>query len=200
MTAENSPPLRVVLLAHTVGAPAAAGMEQTALRVASALGDAGHEAVVLSSHPSATRESVENGVRVVRLPRLPEAPLRWRGFTGPLTHAPLVLRALASAPFDVAHAFSPQDAWMALRWRRRSGRPVVFTAADPLTRDRLADRRLRLRLVQAAVEDSDAVTAPTDELAAVVARWLAVDTTVIAPGDGAAHERLYRALLTTRMR
>ena len=185
--------LRVALLEHTVGGGAA-------LRTARALVAGGCEARVISSHPRPTRTSLEDGVEVVRIARLPEAPLRYRGFTGPLTHAPLVLRTLARRGYDVVHAFSPEDAAIALRSRRATGTPVVFTAAEPLTRDRLADRRLRLRLVQAAVEESDALTAPTGELAQIAARWLAVDAQVIDPADAAAHERLYRDLVARRRR
>ena len=114
---------------------------------------------------------------------------------------PLVTaRALARSSYDVVHAFSPEDAWIALRWQRRSGRPVVFTAAEPLARDRLADRRLRLRAVRAAVEDSDAVIAPSDELAGLVSRWLAVQADTVDARDAAAHERLYREVIARRSR
>jgi hypothetical protein len=195
VTLQSAERLRVALLAHTIEDPA-----PTWLAAAAALQDIGHDAVVLSSHRHPTRETTEHGVRVVRIARLPEAPLRWRGFTGPLTHAPLTLRALARGGYDAVHAFSPEDAAIALLSRRRTGTPVVFTAADPLDRDRLADRRLRLRLVQAAVEESDAVTAPTDALAALVERWLAVDAAVLDPRDGAAQVDLYRRLLATRNR
>ena len=200
MTTGTPERLRVALLVHTVESPPATGMEQAACRLAAGLGALGHEAHVLSSHRFATRATVEDGVRVLRTRRLPEAPLRWRGFTGPLTHLPLTLRSLASGRYDIVHAFSPEDAAIALLWRRRSGVPAVFTAAEPLGRDRLADRRLRLRLVASAVEESDAVTAPTRELASLVSRWLAVEAAVVDPGDAAAHEGLYRRLLARRTR
>jgi hypothetical protein len=178
------------MVVHTIDGP-----DTPALVAATALGERGHDVVVISSQPLTSREAFERGVRVVRVARLPEAPLRYRGFTGPLTQAPLLLRALERGRFDVVHTFSPEDAWIVLRRRGRGGRPVVFTAAEPLARDHLADKRLRMRAVRAAVEDSDAVTAPSEELAAVVARWLAVDATVLDPRDGVAHERLYRQLL-----
>ena len=184
--------MKVALVAHTLDAP-----DAVPLQVGEALRDRGHEPVVLSSHRHSTSETTEQGVRVVRVARLPEAPLRYRGFTGPLSHAPLMLRALKRGGYDVVHAFTPEDAWIALRSRDA---PVVFTAAEPLGRDGLSDRRLRLRAVQAAVEHTDAVTAPTDELAALVARWLAVDAEVIDPRDAAAHLDLYRRVLATRSR
>lgn len=200
MSAGPDEPLRVAVLVHTLGSPPAAGMEEMALQVAAALAGRGHRATVLSSHRFATREDEELGVPVIRSRRLPEAPLRWRGFTGPLTHAPLTARALAAGRYDVVHAFSPEDAAIALLSRRRTGSPVVFTAADPLDRSRLADRRLRLRCVTAAVEDSDALTAPTEALAGLVQRWLAADAEVIDPRDAAGHERVYRRLRARRTR
>ena len=184
--------MKVALVAHTIGGP-----DAVPISVAGTLQEAGHEPVVLSSHRHPTRETTEHGVRVVRLARLPEAPLRYRGFTGPITHAPLMLRALKRGGYEVVHAFTPEDAWIALRGR---GAPVVFTEAEPLGRDRLSDRRLRLRAAQAAVEQTDAVTAPTAELAALITRWLAVDAEVIDPRDAAAHVDLYRRVLATRSR
>jgi hypothetical protein len=127
-------------------------------------------------------------------PRL-ELPLRWRGFTEPLTHIPLAVRALWKGGYDVAHALSAPDAQAALLWGRLSGRPVVFGCPEVLDRDRLADGRLRLRLLIAAVEETDAVVAPTPEAREALWRWLAVDASLIAPRDGAGHTRLYRRLL-----
>ena len=184
--------MKVALVAHTVDGPDAAPIS-----VAAALQEAGHEPVVLSSHRHRTRETTEHGVRVVRVARLPEAPLRYRGFTGPITHAPLMLRALKRGGYEIVQAFTPEDAWIALRG---ADAPVVFTAAEQLGRDRLSDRRLRLRAVQAAVEQTDAVTAPSEELAALVARWLAIDADVIDPRDAAAHLDLYRRVLARRSR
>jgi hypothetical protein len=74
----------------------------------------------------------------------------------------------------------------------------VFTCIEPLDRDRLADRRLRLWLLQRAVQDSDALVAATEESRAALARWLALDAPVIASGDAAGYERLYRELLAQR--
>jgi hypothetical protein len=189
--------LRVALVAHTLDS--GSELDDVARATAKALTDAGHDAVLVSSHRRPTRTSVEDGVRVVRLARLPEAPLRWRGFTGPVTHGPLLMRELTRGGYDVAHAFTPEDAALARMAARRTGLPVVFTAAEPLGRDRLAERRLRLKAVELAI-DSDAVTAPTEELASLADRWLAVDADVIDPRDAAAHERLYREVISRRSR
>ena len=139
-------------------------------------------------------------VQLLRAPtaRLAEALLGGRGFSGRLTQLPFGVTALLRSQFDVAHAFSVPDAVTALTWRRLVGRPAVFTCIEPLDRDRLADRRLRLWLLQRAVQDSDALVAATEESRAALARWLALDAQVIASGDAAGYERLYRELLAQR--
>jgi hypothetical protein len=166
-------PLRVALLLYR-GAPVAA--ETDVADVAAGLGDVGVSATV------------------VRAPRLPEAPLRFRGFTGPLTHIPMAATALWRGRYDLTHAFSAPDAAAALLWRRASGRPVVFGCREVLDRAAVADRRLRLRLLIAAVDGTDAVVATAPEVREALLRWMAVDAPVIEPRDGAAHARLYRRL------
>lgn len=194
--AEDGGRLRVALLLHSYGDPSPADAIVAAL--ASALSGLGHEPAVLAVHRGPTTTTTANGVRVVRYRRLPEAPLRVRGFTGPLTQLPWGIRALGG--FDLAHAFTPVDAWVAQRWRRRGGGPVVYTASEPLTRDRLADARMRLDHVRAAVEDSDSVTAASEEARAALRRWLAVDAPLLAPADGAEHVAVYRDVLARRRR
>jgi hypothetical protein len=166
-------PLRVALLLHR-DAPAAA--EADVADVAAGLLEAGLSATI------------------VRATRLPEAPLRFRGFTGPLTHVPLAAGALWRGRYDLAHTFTVPDAVAALVWRRASERPVVFGCREVLDRASVADRRLRLPLLTAAVEDTDAVVAASREAREALGRWMAVDAPLIEPRDGAAHARLYRCL------
>jgi hypothetical protein len=130
-----------------------------------------------------------------RAGRLFDALLQRRGFVVPLAHVPLTAAGLIAGRYDIAHAFSPQDALAALLWRRG---PVVFTCTEVLDRDRLADRRLRLTALSRAVEESDVVIASSEESAAALSRWLAVEALVIAPDDAVAHERLYGNLLVRR--
>lgn len=186
---------RVALVHHDHPRPAPPGVPRVVREVADGLRERGHEPVVVSSHRAASQRSTQDGTAVLRVARLPEGFLRRRGFTGPLTHLPLVLRALHRGDFDLAHAFSAPDAAAALRWRRATGRPVVFTCAEPMDRADLADRRLRLRLLQAAVDQCDAVTVPTDAGRVAMERWMAVEAVHLEPSDGAGHERLYRTLL-----
>lgn len=194
MTASNAGPLKIALVHHTYGSPPSGGVERIVHEVAAGLRDAGHRPTILASHRRPTRIALEDGVQVVRVARLPEAPLRMRGFTGPLTHLPLTLRALGTGDYDVAHAFSPPDAHAALLWRRRTRRPVVFTCAEILDRSVVADGRLRLRLLGAAIERADAVLASTAASQAALDRWLALPARVMDRRDGAALGALYEGL------
>lgn len=182
--------LRVALLHHSYGTPYGGEAEPVVRALARALRDAGHEVHVLTSGPGPTRRRHDDGVEVVRLARLPEAPLRFRGFEDPITHIPSALRELARGAFDVAHAFSAQDAWAAIR----SSAPAVFTCASVLDRDELASRRLRASLLATAVERSGAVLVPGEAQRAALWRWMAVEASVVDPADAPAHERVYREL------
>ena len=163
--------LRVALVHHDPPAPCV-GVLADALRAA------GHRPEVIAPRPVSAAERV----------------LRFRGFASPLTHVPLAYAELVRGTFDVAHAFTPQDAAASLAWCRRSGRPVVFTPAVAPDRSTVADGRLRLRLLEQALRDADAITAPDEPVRAAVERWLAIDAPLLAPEDAAAHVALYRQL------
>ncbi len=135
---------------------------------------------------------------MVRSRRVPDAPLRRRGFAGPLTHIPPTLAELARGDYDLAHSFSPTDAFAARAWASAVDRPVVFTCVETLTRACLADVRLRRLLLSRAVEGSDAVTVTTDSSCAALWRWMAVEAPTIEARDAAAHVGLYRKLLARR--
>lgn len=199
MSAEGEP-LRVALVHHAYRSPPAAGEKDLVHTLASALRDAGQAPSVLTTHHRTTERTIRDGIEVVRARQLPEGLLRQRGFTGPVTHLPATVRVLLGAGYDVVHAFSPPDALAARIWRACGGGPVVFSAAEPVERRRLADRRLRLWLVERAVEDSDAVVAPSAEARSDLWRWLAADAAVIYPGDAAAHVDAYRSLIAARAR
>ena len=164
--------LRVALLQHDAGSE-----NGPARRLASALTRAGADAELIAARG------------------LPDAPLRLRKIGDRPGRMPGALAALARARFDLAHAFTAQDAVAALPWGRLSGRPVLFSPVAPLRRGDLADRRLRLALLRLAVERSTAIVAPDGEVAESVRRWLAAEPVVLAPDDGAGHLDLYARLL-----
>lgn len=187
--------LRIALLHHGYGSSPGGPGVRVVRDLALALAAAGNQPHVLSSHRGRTHRTTDEQIPVLLSRRLPERALQLRGFEGPLTHVPLTVRALLLGRFDAAHAFSPPDALAALLWRDLVRRPVVFTCIEPLARDRLADRRLRLWLLRRAVEESDAVTVATEAARISAVEWLAAPPLMIDCHDAARHERLYRGLL-----
>jgi hypothetical protein len=127
--------------------------------------------------------------------RLPDLPLRLRKIGDAPGLLPDTLIALARGDYDVVHAFTAQDAAVAVAWSRLgAGRPVVYTQREPLTRANVADRRLRLATLRVAVERADAVVAPEEAIAGSLRRWMAVEPRVLSPESGAEHLRLYSEL------
>ncbi|HEX6457332.1 MAG TPA: glycosyltransferase family 4 protein [Thermoleophilaceae bacterium] len=161
--------LRVALLDHEAS-PAG--------DIAAALRERGHQAVVLGGRGTALDDLLAR-----------------RGFTTPLTHLPVAVRELARGDHDVAHAFSPQDAYAALRWRRESGRPVVLSCTEPIERERLANGRLKLRFLRASLEHADAVIVHDEKARAAAWRWLSIEPELIPLADTAELERVYRRLI-----
>lgn len=164
--------LRIALLDHTAGA--------YSRELCDALRAAGHEPRLVGDLSVPAAESVLTG----------------RGFTPALSHVPRAALELLRAELDVAHAFTAPDAAAALGWRRMRGGPAVFTCTEVLDRGTLADGRLRLAALGRAIEETDALIAADDDVSAAVERWFARSPQdVLAAGDAAAHERLYRELL-----
>jgi Glycosyltransferase Family 4 len=162
-----SRPLRVALLEHDG--------EGTAEAVHAAMGDAGHDIEAVAIRPAG----------------IPDLPLRLRKIGDAPGRMPGTLVALARGRFDLAHAFTAQDAVVALAWARGSERPVVYTQRAPVTRATVANRRLRLATLRRAVEGCDAVVAPDEETAESLRRWMAVEARVVSRRDAAGHRGLY---------
>jgi hypothetical protein len=163
---------RVALLDHTGG--------PYATELSAWLREAGVEALVLGPRPG--------GDAVERL-------LARRGFAAGVGHVPAAIVALRRGGFDLAHALTPPDAVAALAYRRVTGRPVVFTCTETPERATLADRRLQLGMLEQATQRADAVLAASDEVAAGMWRWLALEAQV-SDAEGYAH--LYGELLAQR--
>ena len=130
----------------------------------------------------------------VLAPRAPlvDAALGLRKLGDGLGSAAAAWVALRRGRFDVAHAFTPEGA-VAAGWA--NGPASVLTFTEPLRRERLSDRRLRLATLERAVRVSDAVVAGDDAVAESLERWLGIDAPVIDPADGEGHRELYAALL-----
>jgi hypothetical protein len=164
--------VRIALLDHDHRGPA-----QPAGQLAMALTAAGHDAEVIAPWP------------------LPDAPLRLRKIGERPGRLPGTILALRAGGYDVVHAFTAQDAWAGVRWARSARGPCVFTCVEPLRRANVAHRRGRVTLLRRAIDDTDAVIAPDEEVAASLRRWMAVEPRVVAPGSAAGHLALYEELL-----
>ncbi len=138
-----------------------------------ALSAAGHDVTVLGQS---------------RAGALLEAALRPRKLGEGLGHVAPAALAVRRGRFDIAHAFSPAAALAGA---------AVLTFAAPVTRERLADRRLKLATLERALATST-VVASSDAARASLRRWLGVDARVLDPADGAGHAALYAELLECR--
>jgi glycosyltransferase involved in cell wall biosynthesis len=152
------------------------GSERFAHELALGLTARGHGARIVTSHRGRTGRGQQDGVEVVRVPRLPEARLDRRLYEHHLTHMPFVARELRRRPPDVAHALYSTDAVAARRW----GGPAVFSYMGVAHRASIANRRLRKELLQRAL-GCDAVVVLSEHAAEAMRRWLGVDPHVIAP-------------------
>lgn len=83
---------------------------------------------LITSHPARTDATIEDGLPVQRVRRLPgERSLRRLRFDDYWTHVPALLRELRRCDDDIAHAFYPTDGVAAGRWSRRTGRPSILS-------------------------------------------------------------------------
>ena len=155
------------------------GSERFAHELATGLVARGHAARIVCGHAGLrTHTGVEDGVGVVRVPRLPEGRLRRRMFEDHLTHVPFAARELERGEDDVIHALHATSALAG----SRAGRPLVFSHMGIPHRQALANRRLRLEVMSRALRAADAVVALSEAAAQGFERWLGVSARVIPPG------------------
>jgi phosphatidylinositol alpha-mannosyltransferase len=158
------------------------GSERFLRELADGLLARGHRPRLITSHPRRWGRTVEDGLPIVRLPRPPQGPLRRRGYEDYLAHVPLTYAALRAGSFDLAHAAYPTDALAAVRWKRHTGRPAVFSYMGTPDWPWIVHGRRRLETLQAAIDGCDAVVALSEHSAAAFRDWLGYDARVIAPG------------------
>ncbi|GAC1316774.1 MAG: glycosyltransferase family 4 protein [Thermoleophilaceae bacterium] len=158
------------------------GTERVIHDLAGELHGGAYQPEIITSHPARTSVVREQGVRVVRNWRPPDAPLRLRKLGDHLTHLPLSYRSLHTGDYALAHAFYQSDALAAVAWSRRTGRPAVFSWMGLMVRGWLSSRRLRLETVQRAVYGSDAVVALSRAAQESIWRWMGVEARIIHPG------------------
>src|SRR5688500_18053982 len=96
--------MRIALLQPTYWPEVTRGSERIVHDLAVALTRSGHEVTILTSHPGATTEAVEDGVHVVRVAR-PQQPARARWLEDHVVNIPGLVLRLLRGRFDVTHAF-----------------------------------------------------------------------------------------------
>ena len=182
MTGVEGTRLRVALLAPCYYPEVQRGTERTVRDLATDLLTLGHRPRLITSHPGLPSRRVESGLDVLRNWRPPDARLRRRGFQEFLTHVPFSYASLRAGGDDLAEAFFATDALAAVRWARRTGRPAVFHYGGLPSREVLAARRLRLRILQEALRGASAVVVYSQTAAQAMRRWFGVEARVINAG------------------
>jgi len=175
--------MRVALMNPVFWPEVRRGSERFARDLADGLLERGHDVRVITSHPRDVGIREEDGLVVQRVWRPPwESRLRRRLHEEHLAHVPFAMVAVRRFRPDVAHALYVTDALAALRAKRTTGRPVVFSYMGIPHRASLANRRGRKELVVQACREADAVVALSAVAAAGFERWLGVTPRTIAPG------------------
>jgi glycosyltransferase involved in cell wall biosynthesis len=151
---------------------------------------------LITSHPGRPQRSVEDGFPIRRHWRPPE-PWTARNIEPQLSHVPFSYMSLVRGDYDIAHAVYLTDALAALRWAARKERPAVFSYMGHPSRPMLSRWRLRMRILERAIYDSDAIITLSKSARDAMWRWFGVDSRVInpavdletfTPGDGRATE------------
>lgn len=174
--------MRIALLNPCFFPEVRRGSERIIRELANELVARGHTPRLITSHPGRPSRITEAGLDVVRNWRPPDGRFTRRGIQEYMTHLPFSYASLVRGRDDLAHAFYYTDAAAALRWRERTGRPVVFSYMGLPDRAVLADKRLKLRFLAAAVSGATEVVTLSAAAADGMHRWLGVRSRVIHPG------------------
>jgi phosphatidylinositol alpha-mannosyltransferase len=174
--------LRIDLMTPCFWPEVRRGTERFARELADGLLARGHRPRLITSHPGGLTRTVEDGLPIVRVPRPPDRRLRRRMIEEYITHLPFSYAALRMGDAQIAHAMHPPDAVAALRWKRRTGRPVVFSFMGVPNHDGMFERRRRLDFVLSALEGCDAVVVLSKAAQDAFTRWFGYDARLIAPG------------------
>jgi len=170
-------------------------MERDARDLSDGLISHGHRPTLITSHPGAPRQTLENGLTVIRVPRPPQGLLLRAGFESYLTHVPMSYLALRTRGFDLAHALYPTDALAAAAWKRASGCPAVLTYLGIPAAPWLDAARLRRWILVRALHGCDAVVTISRHAADALRSSLGHEARVIPPGiDLTAFQRVAERL------
>jgi len=158
------------------------GSERVVRDLADGLIERGHRPHLITSHPRRVGRTEEDGLPITRVWRPPHLWLERRGYEWYLTHWPFSEAVLRRSAPDLAHTVFATDALAAARWRRSTGRPVVFTYMGIPDHRGIHCRRLRPEITRRAVAGASAVVALSRAAADAFRRELGVQARVIHPG------------------
>jgi phosphatidylinositol alpha-mannosyltransferase len=174
--------VRILLLTPTYWPEVRRGSERLAHDLGATLVARGHDVSLVTSHPGHRTRSVEDGITVVRGPRVPEIPgVTWY-YDEHLTAVPAALcELLRGDEADVVHALYPTDAWAAGIARRLGSAPYVLSVHGIVNRQFLVRRRRRLEMLREAAAGAEAVSALSEACAEPLRRY-AIAEPAILPG------------------
>ncbi len=170
--------MRIALLHPTYWPEVRRGSERLAHDLGAGLAERGHAVRLLTSHRGRTTRTAEDGIVVVRHPRLPDGRLRRRLHEEHLGHLPFTFATLRIGGDEIAHALFHTDALAA----RKAGVPYVYSFMGVPHRRGLANRRKRAEMVLDAARHAHATVVLSEAAQRAAARWLGIDARVIAPG------------------
>lgn len=174
--------LRVDLLTPAFWPEVRRGTERFTHELAHGLLSRGHRPRLITSHAGRVSRGVEDGLEIVRVPRPLDGRMRRRMHEDYLSHAPFSYAALRLGKAQLAHAMDGPDAVAAVRWKRRTKRPVVFSFMGVPDHDGMFERRRRLDYVSEALVGCDAVVALSEAARDAFDRWFGYEARLIAPG------------------
>ncbi|MGI8632308.1 MAG: glycosyltransferase family 4 protein [Solirubrobacterales bacterium] len=176
----SHPGAHVALLTPRFWPEVRRGTERAVRDLADGLLEAGHRVTVITSHQGVrTRASVDDGLQVIRVPRVADQRLERRTGRRHLGHLPGASLALRRLGPDIAHAFYPSDGLVAARWSQRTRRPAVLSVMGiPST----ADPEPMQATLRAAVGGAAAVTALSEPAAEGVAQVTGRAPRIVPPG------------------
>ena len=174
-------PVKVAFLSPVFWPEVRRGTERVVHELTAELLARGHEPRLITSTRQRPSTTVEDGLPITRVPRLPAGRLTRRRFEDHLTHLPFAYAALNRGDDDVANAVYVTDALVAARWSRRTGRPAVFSYMGIPDHAGLTARRRRVELTLAATEGAAATVVLSKAARDAFARWLGVEAEIIAP-------------------
>lgn len=180
--------LRVTMLSPRFWPEVRRGTERTIHGLSHELLARGARVQLITSHPARkTTSSVEDGLPITRVPRLPEGRWERRMYEHHMGHLPFEALALERVGGDIAHAWYQTDALVAGRWRRKTGKPAIFSYMGVPDHAGLTWRRRRVEITAKAVKETDAVVGVSKYVAANFKRWLGVDAHAIYPPIDVGH-------------